>query len=254
MRSLILLIFFGLAAGSCRKKESPPPPVNPPSGTMGKLGFTFQNVVGSQTLVLDNAWYTTDAGDSLKIREYKYYVTNFVLHGDSSEFNEPESYYLVDERKPSSGIFTIDSIPVGRYSKVSFLIGVDARRNTAGAQTGALDPTNLMFWDWNTGYIMAKLEGTSPQINTFENNMSYHMGGFSGEYSVLQMVTLTFPAPVEIKPDGVKNVHIKSDVLEWFKSPVTIRLKDYPVVAMTGPDALIISNNYADMFSIDHIE
>ena len=50
-------------------------------------------------------------------------------------------------------------IPNGEYTKVNYTIGVDAARNTEGAQDGALDLVNGMFWSWNTGYIFMKMEG-----------------------------------------------------------------------------------------------
>jgi hypothetical protein len=61
---------------------------------------------------------------------------------------------------------------------MEFMIGVDSARNNSGAQTGALDPTNGMFWSWSTGYIMAKFEGTSAQSPAAANALKFHIGGF----------------------------------------------------------------------------
>ena len=110
-RLLFFTIVLILTILACRKKEDPivvPPPVD--NGTMGKVSFTFQNVAGTQPLVLDTEWYTTENGDALQINQYKYYVTNFVLHTDTSEFKEWESYYLIDESKASSKNFALERI------------------------------------------------------------------------------------------------------------------------------------------------
>ncbi|WP_316930094.1 MbnP family protein, partial [Hymenobacter sp. IS2118] len=49
---------------------------------------------------------------------------------------------------PASQLLALKDIPVGDYQSVSFTVGVDSARNVAGAQTGALDPNNGMFWTW----------------------------------------------------------------------------------------------------------
>ncbi|HRO42342.1 MAG TPA: hypothetical protein PL009_05875 [Flavipsychrobacter sp.] len=240
--------------GSCRKKEDPKVIVDPNGkDTLGKVSFTFENMAGS--MPLDTAkWYLTENGDSLKVNEYKYYVTNFVLHSGSNEFKEWESYYLVDHNKPASKTFIIDSIPHGTYDKISFLIGVDEKRNTSGAQTGALDIENNMFWDWNSGYMMAKLDGVSPQALVSSQMVSYHIVGFKMGESTIRKVTLNFPAPLEIKGTVIKNIHLKSDLLEWFKNPNVVKIAETAIIGNAGEAAMSMADNYADMFTIDHID
>ena len=60
------------------------------------------------------------------------------------------------------------------------MIGVDSARNTSGAQLGALDPANSMFWSWNSGYIFVRMEGNSPQSTQPYNKLQFHIGGFKG--------------------------------------------------------------------------
>ncbi len=75
-----------------------------------------------------------------------------------------------------------------------FLLGVDSLHNVSGAQTDALDPAKDMFWTWNTGYVMAKLEGNSPSSALVNNKYEFHVGGFSGKYNVLKKIlNLLFP-------------------------------------------------------------
>ncbi len=254
MRFSVLILFLSLVA--CRKKADPVVapivPVDTSQNTPGKLRLSFQNKAGDEPLVLHNDWYLTENGDSLKINIFEYYVSNIVLFSDTASYAVPESYYLVNEEKSDSKTFLLEGLPPGTYAKLQFLIGVDERRNTSGAQTGALDPANGMFWDWNNGYIMAKLEGESPQ--SAGGNVAYHIAGFRGENSVLQKVTLNFPQPIVIGKDATKNLHIIADALEWFKTPQTINIATYPVIASLGADAVMISSNYADMFRIDHID
>jgi len=149
-----LILLFSLSFFSCRKKDDPAikPTPNPPVDTTSQnrnlqLRIDIQNSAGNQPLTLENGWYLTENGDSIQINEYKYYLSNFILIGDSVRFSERESYYVVDQSDAASQRFIMDSIPAGIYKKISFLIGVDPERNTSGAQTGALDPIHGMFWD-----------------------------------------------------------------------------------------------------------
>src|SRR5690606_2936849 len=98
--------------------------------------------------------------------------------------------------------------------------GVDSLRNVSGAQTGALDPVHGMFWDWNTGYIMAKFEGNAP-ASPSNGKLLYHVGGFSGEHNTLQRVTLNLPNTMKLI-DNSAQLKIEADLGEWFKNPHTI--------------------------------
>src|SRR5690606_605399 len=109
---------------------------------------------------------------------FNYWITNIRLtRSDGTEFREEESYRLIRGDKQATTHFHIPEVPAGTYTGIKFMIGVDVPRNTSGAQTGALDPAvnGDMFWSWSTGYIQAKLEGTSPQSSdTVNSSFQYH--------------------------------------------------------------------------------
>lgn len=241
---------------SCKQKDDPTPDV-----TQNSVKFEFNNIVGNIALQLTDPnarasgkWYVNAIGDSFQVAMYKYYVSNIVLtKADGSKFTEPESYHLIDQQKEGSGKFVIPNVPTGEYVSVTFMIGVDSARNTQGSQLGALAQSNAMFWDWNTGYIMAKLEGFARKSTLIDESFVFHSGGFSGEFGVLKTVTLNFPNKAIVSGQNIPNVHVFSDVLEWFKTPNTIGFADYNSV-MQGKKALDLANNYADMFYVDHID
>lgn len=248
---LILLSILLTSLFSCVKKDDP----TPPSAPLGASKITFQNFVGNQPLLLSSAWYTNANGDSFNVTTYKYYITNIKLtKADGSVYTETESYHLINEANASSKIFVMGNIPEGNYTSISFLIGVDSTRNTTGAQTGALDPINGMFWTWNSGYIMAKLEGTSPQSSASGRSIIYHVGGFSGASSVIRSATLTFPTNLVVKAGTMPNVHIYGDVAEWFGFPNVIEFSKKPVLMTLGKDLVNLADNYQDMFRVSHID
>lgn len=250
--------FLALAAAttfsSCRKKPVENPPVDPVAGSM-RMELT--NQMEGVTLDLSNTWYKNAAGDSFKVDVLKYYISNISFTtADGKTYTEPESYHLINQADPASRRMTFSNVPADTYTSVKFMIGVDSLRNVSGAQTGALDPSNGMFWTWNSGYIMAKMEGTSPQSGDPAKAVTIHVGGFSGANQVLRWVTLPLNGG-GAKVDGNKaapNVHVTANLAEWFRTPNPIDFATVYHVMMGGKNARMVADNYADMFAVDHID
>jgi len=240
-----LIVFLLITA--CHKKDDP---VNTPATS--NITVTLQNMCGTDPLTLNTVWYKNANGDSIRISKFNYFISNIKLvKEDGTVFAETESYHLVQGDKENSKTFTISNVPFGTYTSMSFIIGVDSARNVSGAQTGDLDPTSGMFWDWNTGYVMAKMEAESPQATETGTSVIYHLGGFGGDVNVLRTVSLQLPKLI-ISKDKSPNLHMKADAMEWFKTPNLIKVKDLSVLA--GKNAYFIADNYVDMFSLDHVD
>lgn len=245
-----------VSLSACHKKDDPVPN-NPgtPGNTKGNITFSFTNKVGNQPMVLNTGTYQNANGDSYTISLYKYYISNIKLTTDNGTvFAEPNSYHLVNEDLAASKTFSISNLPAGNYKSVTFIIGVDSTANSSGAQTGDLDPLNGMFWDWNTGYIMAKLEGTSPQSTAPGNGITFHMGGYFGKNNVLRTVTLQLPTAAIVTSAKTPVINFNSDAATWFAAPNLINFAHTNVVTSAGGDAVSISQNYAGMFTIDHVD
>lgn len=164
-----------------------------PLSRSAKVTFRFINTVKTAPLVLDSATYTNPFGELYQVAKLKYYISNIKLNTASGTCKEPNSYHLLDAAEPASLSFTVDAIP-GSYQSISFLVGVDSIKNVSGAQSGALDPANGMFWTWNSGYVMFKMEGSSPASTIINHRFEYHIGGFSGADNVLRQITLALPS------------------------------------------------------------
>jgi hypothetical protein len=245
---IMLVAGFSILAFSCRKKDDP---INSsPTATTASMDVNFINVAGYDSLKLNSVTYTNGSNESFTVSTYKYYISNVKLIGDGvADYAEPESYHLVNAADPNSGHVHLQ-VPFGKYKAISFMIGVDSARNVSGAQTGALDPMNDMFWTWNTGYIMAKFEGKSPASTLSDNSFKFHIGGFKGSNSVLRTVALDLPSEFILSQGATSMVDIRADILKWF-TPSLISLAALNTVNSEGPTAVKIANNYANMFSLD---
>lgn len=219
----------------------------------GTMELEFRNVAGNQPLTLNTATYQNAEGENFTISAFKYYLSNFSLvKMDNSEVKLPAAYFLVDQANEASRIIKL-AAPKGEYRAVKFLVGVDSTRNVSGAQTGALDVVHGMFWSWNSGYIMAKLEGHSPASTAPENRLTFHIGGFRKENSALQEVLLTAPISLTVESGRLPQLMIDANALAWFNQPFPIKFATTSTIHVPGEDAAKIAANYRNMFRITSV-
>lgn len=181
------------------------------------------------------------------MRNFKYYLSGIVLYNGAANQAFPAQYFLVDEADSASKQLLL---PTGlpRITAIGFTIGVDSLANVSGVQTGALDPAKGMFWTWNTGYVMAKLEGTAPVAQTPKHGFSFHVGGFAPGEQAARAVLLQLSTPADCSANGV--ITISADILRWFSGKNTISIASTPRCHEPGQLAMQLADNYANMFSI----
>jgi hypothetical protein len=180
---------------SCKKDEKKPE-TGSGAGTVtsGTVKINLDSKWGStnEEIVLGSEYTHALSGDQLIIETYKYYISNFRLKkSDGTWWSHPDSYFLVNQNVEGSNVLSLTGVPFGNYTDISFVMGVDSTKNVSGPQSGALSTANGMFWSWSSGYIMLKIEGTSPQI-TSGNVFSYHLGGFQGAYNIVKSLDYNF--------------------------------------------------------------
>lgn len=236
--------------GLCLSFMYSPSAVNHPSSKTGKLIISFRNSVDALPLEL-NKTYINSLQEPFKVTRLKYYISHIELDNTSAVITPDANYFLVNEEAPVSKTITVP-FPAGSYHRITFLLGVDSLRNVSGAQSGALDPLNGMFWTWNSGYIMAKLEGRSPASSLPLQQFEFHIGGFQGRDNVLKKISLAFPGgkPFVLKAGKTLTIDINANIQKWFQGPRSISIATHPSCTTPGSLAKQIADNYAEMFSI----
>lgn len=242
-----------VALMACKKDSKIQKPVSetPPASTQGSLVINITAKVNNQNLVKETAFYKSTGTDSFKVSLLKYYLSNFYLTtNDNSEKKINE--YILNEHLGSTVSFTLNNLNEGSHKKFKMLLGVDAERNTSGAQNGSLDPLNGMFWDWNTGYIFFKLEGDyKTTTNTTLNPIAMHIGGFQGNFNCLKEFSFENLTLI-IKPNQKTIMNLELNIDEIFVNPQQLDLANI-AIATTAKDAKIIADNYSDMFTLKSI-
>jgi len=234
----------------------------------GPITLEFDNIVGSTNLQLntDNTPYTNSNGEPYKVTRLTYYVNNIKLkRDDGTVFEDPiksdgsAGYYLVDEADASSQEITLQNVPSGNYTEVTFTIGVDASQVSQDSQTGALDPAKGLFLNWNSGYIGLAIEGISPASTEEGNAFQYHINGYKTDVALNQVnnvrtITLSFngnSAPVRAQHEP--EVHLLFDVnkfLNGIGEQVTFTENARRNSAMSCQS---LADNIPGAFVVDHI-
>lgn len=236
---------------SCKKNDDPIK-----ADTKSTFTIEFDNQVNGAPLVLNTTTYKSAKNEDFKISVFKYYVSNIKLSKtDGASFLIPESYFLIDASKSESTNITLNEVPTGDYTKIEYTIGVDYARNFAGAQTGALDPVNGMFWTWNSGYIFVKLEGTSPQSTATNNALLFHVGGVTDPNNTIRTFSTAINSanPLRIRTDAKPKMHIIVNAASLFTGTTDISFATLNST-MGGATSVIVADNYKNgLFRLDHI-
>jgi hypothetical protein len=239
-----------LAFSGCEKATTE----DPPEPQFGDFKVEFDAVWAASMLPFDmnTKLFHPKTGDSLTFTTFKFYVSNIKLKkADGTLWEDEESYYLVDLSDPSAVVFDFINVPAGTYTGMYLTMGVDSARNVSGAQEGALDPANGMFWSWTSGYIMIKAEGLSPQ--GAGGSFTYHLGGFSGPDNVVMEKDINFPSagPMTVSPNATPTVHMVINPARLFHSYGSVA--NGSVIMSPGPDAATMAFTFNDWVRLDHI-
>jgi len=209
-----------------------------------KITLQFHHKMGDKNLQLFTETYTNKLGEPFSVNRFKYYVSHIVLTDNTGKQQAYiNDYFLVDEADSTSRKIMLTTA-LKNIQTIQFTIGVDSLRNVSGVQTGALDPMKGMFWTWNTGYVFAKLEGQSDSSHAPQHTLSYHVGGFKQNENALRTVQLSIANRQSLI------VNINADILKWFDNVAPVLISKQAVCHQPGNLALLLADNYKDMFSI----
>jgi len=215
-----------------------------------QLNLVFNIKAGNSNLVPGQT-YTNAFGEQYTVKTFRFYIGQVELRDSTNSTTQyfPGDYYLIDAGDTSTQHITIP-LSLDHLTSLTFLIGVDSTTNTTGTQQGALDPANGMFWTWNSGYIMMKLQGTSPAAQVPANAFTLDIGGYKPGENAARMLGFYIKHPVNTK---VHNIVFNVDVNKLFSGGHNIKLAEHPMCHEPGALAMQLADNYNAMFSIGQV-
>jgi len=220
--------------------------------TGSHLKLVFNNIVAGRPLVL-NQTYTNSFGETYSVTKFRYYITQVQMVDSTNMSTQffPDDYFLVDAGDSTTRTLNIP-LSLKHVSYISFMVGVDSSANVSGTQQGALDPVNGMFWTWNTGYIMAKLQGTSPQANSTGHAFTFDVGGYKTGENAARKIEFVLNTPKN-KNRIIHNIVINTDINKWFDGMHPIKIAEHAGCHEPGPLATQVADNYSTMFSVESV-
>jgi hypothetical protein len=243
---VILIMAVALLNGGCRPNNEEQKTITTP------IEITFKPVVDAAELKLGE-FYNNAFNEAYRVSQFKFYLHKFELLDTELNKSFPlnvNDHYLIDAADAGSKTIALNAPASIKFNRIAFVVGVDSMRNVSGAQTGTLDPAKGMFWTWNSGYIMAKLEGSSPVSNQPNQAFEYHIGGFKGADNVLQRIELSLPQTTSTVPSGKIIIDVTANANAWFNNPNAIKIAETPISTSPGAKAKAVSENYKKMFAI----
>lgn len=243
MRAIVLIITMGILLNSCSENNDN---INPQPVQI-QVSFDLVHSIGSQLLEFDTINYTNEFGNNYSVATLKYFVSDFTFHkADGSEFKIDEEHYVDGRELSTTTFFPSTKVPVGDYSSLSFIFGIDSTKNKIGLFHDP--PESLMEWPapMGGGYHYMKLEGKFNQNDTIKNYQC-HTGPTMGNPNFIQ-VTL---ADSEFSTGTTnKTITLKMDINKWFENPNTLDLNDVTGIMGNQPMQLKLKDNGADVFSL----
>jgi hypothetical protein len=259
IKKIIAVVAIAFALGSCSNND------DEAVVGEGNLGLEFDNVFGSSNLILNTQSNVTSQGETLKISDVKYIISNIVLtKEDGTTFTYPKSksYFVVDEADAETQEIELENIPAGDYTKIKFGIGVDKAQFDLGA-TGQGNFLTIadeagMMWSWSAGYKFVLFEGkfTSSTV-TAETAFMVHTGQTGTDYNYTE-VTLDLPTKALVRTTITPDVHIFADVAKIIDGKNKIKLSDNNMggmgaMIMGGTNLPLITANLSTMFTVNHV-
>lgn len=210
-----------------------------------------QNESDSLSLKINNKWsgknlnlnasYISKQKDTIMISQLKFYISDFQVKYKDNTILTDKNSHLIDFEKPNTSVFTITKNYKKKIESIKFSIGLDSLTSVSGALSGDLDPSNGMYWAWQSGYINMKIEGNSSSCKTRKNRFNFHIGGYLKPYYAMR--------EIEISVDKLQNqINLTVDLERFFSE---INLKEMNSVMIPGNDAMELANLSSKMFYVE---
>jgi hypothetical protein len=197
--------------------------------------------------------YQNDLNQNYLLESFKFYLSNFEFESTSTNetFKVEDSYLLFSADREKNTFDREILVKKGEYSKLNFSIGVDSIKNTSLDNTGDLDISNSMAWDWNTGYKFVVMEGkyyTDSSNLTVSTPLVFHIGQNQNYKKVsLSFDDMNDKGILSINNENTKKIILKVDLNDFFSSPNQIDFDEINNI-MGGGKSLLFSQNYENGF------
>lgn len=229
-----LLLFLFTA---CKKNTYPP--------TYTKATLTLEPYVDTEELLWDSLKYFNASANKYEVNTINMFISNITLHSSTGKKYISKKVFYLDPSNASKKTLKLDSIPIGKYIKMDFLLGLDTTTNKSHYLPSTTDNNNMAWPDMmGGGYHFLKFEGHYLDTALVKKGYAIHMGKNENLPSV------SFTTTME-QAYWDHTYTLKFNLNEVFANPYTYDLNYEKNYTMSDSAAmLIIKNNITDAFSL----
>lgn len=235
-----VLVVFGIIFGLFSCKDDPIEP------KLGSVKFSVNYVVNSEPLQFDTITYTNAAGHKYGLTHLEYYISNIAFNKSDGSSYSTNAVFYINAQKPETNFITIDNIPKGNYTSVTFYTGLDSILNKTNALPNTLDNINMAWPDaMGGGYHFMKMEGYFlAKANQKKYGYAMHLGKNPN------LVKAEVVTPISIDGD-MQNKTLTMNINEWYANPAVYDFEVDGNYSMGLSAAMLkLSKNGKDVFSI----
>jgi hypothetical protein len=220
MKKLLSIALIILMATSACKKPAPAK-VDP---SAKDVTIQFKNNAGGQTLMLDDVVrYTGANGQMFSVSMLKYYIGQVKLYNVNGTVVTLPGYHLINEDPVTKKTaLKMAQVPMGKYNKITFLMGIDKTTNATGSQEGDLDVSKGMYWEM-VGYTFLKHEGKYKSSNGSEKPLLLHFGT---NVALGTEKSFVFPTEMEIGTAN-KIINVNFDLAKAYSNGYDLNVNDF---------------------------
>ncbi|MCR9265338.1 MAG: hypothetical protein NXH86_14375 [Flavobacteriaceae bacterium] len=225
----------------------------------GMVKIEFDNSMAGDDLLLGSS-YTNSQNETLTISRLNYIVSNFRLTDeDGTVFTYPkdQGYFITSEETGTTEVVLMD-VPAGRYTSLTFGIGVDQEKYLQGAEgQGDLlteaESTNMM-WSWQAGYKFLNFEGTFTSSTVADaTDFKIHMGSHGSSLDNYKETTLSLGTEALVSEDMTPIIHLVANASNILDGENKISLTEQAVIMVSEEKSPKIAVNASNMFTVDHV-
>lgn len=221
--------------------------------TKSELLIELSHVVGPESLRLEDRTYHAASGHDYRIYRLKYYLSNFLLQtADGTEYPCPLVHYC-DVEDPGTLRFSLQGVPPGNYTRLHFMIGLDASRNRPGGLENRMEHLN-MIWPipGEEGYHYMKLEGRYDSLQTgVWKSFNLHTGATDNHQNA---VRVSLPLKENQLASPVRKIALEMNLAAWLDGPSVYDFADFAPGIMDNQAAQQqLKDNGAGVFRISAV-
>jgi len=221
----------------------------------------FTHTINNNPVQFNQLIYTNTAENLFQVNEVKYFISKLILIDNKKKsivIKQNDGIHYVDCSLSSSLNWKIDDTPVGNYSAISFVFGLDENDNKSNRFVNP--PENNFSWpDYlGGGYHYMQINGKFLNNEDKIQNINIHTGIgqlYDENNEIKQFVqnyfTVKLPVNFSVNEKTNSILTLNMEIQRWFDMPNLFNFNDFETGIMQNQNAQrLLRENGENVFAV----